>query len=190
MLTQYMFIGLLVRLPLTQFKSKTTNLVMIPVIFLTIVNTIVGMTWLHSLNANPETPPGDDPAESVFVLRDDYFVIAFILVSIPVIVFTFLVLVLLKLLCFYLAGDKRRNTVSLDGGTGSRGYGEFDDEDEQDPSEAEAVVSVYFKIMDKVTYRTFGITDDKVDDEAMKDSRNKPYFLNQKQCRMCLKYFS
>ena len=130
-----------------------------------------------------------------------------ILLLIPASVFFFILIVLLKLICVYISGDKKKragaNTgnnqaVLNDGGTGSRHYGEFEDEDDEDPAVTEAVVGVYFKIMDKVVYETYEVAPSavKVDENgqiveepAPVDPRNKPYMLQQKQCRMCLKFF-
>ena len=55
-------------------------------------------------------------------------------------------------------------------------YGKFnEDEDNED---AEAVIGIYFKIMDRVKFRT--VSQDNDEDQEF------AYMIDQKQCRLCL----
>jgi len=65
------------------------------------------------------------------------------MILVPVSVFLFLIIVLIKVLCFFLADQKQKRQKN------DRNYGQFTD-DQTDGDETEAVVGVYFKIMDKV----------------------------------------
>ena len=65
-----------------------------------------------------------------------------------------------------------------------RSYGAFED-DSEDVEAVEAVVSVYFKIMDKVTYKTFK----NEETNRFDDPRNQAYMVLQTQCKLCLRFF-
>ena len=70
------------------------------------------------------------------------------MILVPVSVFLFLIIVLIKVLCFFLADQKQRREKNS-----MRNYGQFND-DQTEGDETEAVVGVYFKIMEKVIYQT------------------------------------
>ena len=59
-------------------------------------------------------------------------------------------------------------------GSNDKAYGQFDD-DSEDLEAVEAVVSVYFKIMDKVIYKTFK----NPETNKFDDPRNQVYMVNQ-----------
>ena len=48
------------------------------------------------------------------------------------------------------------------------------------------MVGPYFKIMDKVVYRTFTSNANEIEDEEQKEFA---YMVDQRQCRLCLQYF-
>ena len=93
----------------------------------------------------------------------------------------FLFIVLIKVLCFFIVDPKHRR-----GRGESRNYGQFQEEAATEGDETEAVVGVYFKIMDKVTYRVFSQNSNELDSEEQKDYA---YMIDQRQCRLCLQYF-
>lgn len=76
-------------------------------------------------------------------MKGKYVVHGVILILLPTSVFAFICIVLLKLLCFFFTDPRRKQSREA-----VKAYGEFNDEDGVD----EEVVSVYFKIMEKVVY--------------------------------------
>jgi len=129
-------------------------LILVPII---VINTVFGIIWQVRLNKNgglvaessdptptetegEETTVAATPVAPVassgshdngFIAKEKYMVEGLILIMIPISVFIFVMIVLIKLLCFYIAGDKKRRGASgvggsmglQDGGTGSRNYG-------------------------------------------------------------------
>lgn len=78
-----------------------------------------------------------------------------LLILVPTSVFIFLLIVLIKLLCFILVDRKKaRHHVNSNSFNAEKPYGQFED-DSEDIEAIEAVVSVYFKIMDRVTFKTY-----------------------------------
>lgn len=111
----------------------------------------------------------------------------FILICVPASILIFLVIVVVKLFCFYIADRNQRKKSQ-------RRYGMFEDEngkeqESDDPAATEAVVGVYFRAMEKVVYDT--ITNDIAGDLVQNpdDSKINSYMAQQKQCRLCLQYF-
>ena len=77
----------------------------------------------------------------------------------------FLIIVLVKVLCFFLADSKQRRQRHE-----ARNYGAFaDDAAATEGDETEAVVGVYFKIMEKITYRTHNIDPNEIEGEENKN---------------------
>ena len=102
------------------------------------------------------------------------------MILVPVSVFLFLIIVLIKVLCFFLADQKQRREKNS-----MRNYGQFND-DQTEGDETEAVVGVYFKIMEKVTYQTQLVAEN---DPEGEEAKNLAYMIDQRQCRLCLQYF-
>ena len=114
-----------------------------------------------------------DDGGKKFVLQDEYIVHGILLILVPASVFVFLLIVLVKLICFILADRKKARSTSSDKQINAdKSYGQFDDESE-DVEAVEAVVSVYFKIMDKVTFKTYK----NPDTNRYDDPRNVPYMV-------------
>lgn len=74
-----------------------------------------------------------------------------VMILIPWSIFFFLLIVLVKVICFFYAESKKRGQRRAVSRPNS--YGQFNEEEslEQD---AEAVIGIYFKIMERVNYRT------------------------------------
>ena len=109
-----------------------------------------------------------------FVLKEEYVVHGILLILVPTSVFIFLLIVLIKLLCFILVDRKKsRHHVNNNGSfNAEKPYGQFED-DSEDIEAVEAVVSVYFKIMDKVTFKTYK----NPDTNKFDDPRNQLYMV-------------
>jgi hypothetical protein len=159
MVIQYILIALAIRVPLFDMRSQTQTQLMVVLVSFLIVNTIYGIYMLNKLTSCENAECTDDSAdaskvtgsEKAFVLKDNYILHGIILILLPASVFIFLVIVLVKLLFFVLV-DKKKGKNSGVGANGN--YGQFDD-DSEDLEAVEAVVSVYFKIMDQVVYKTY-----------------------------------
>ena len=65
-------------------------------------------------------------------------------------------------------------------------YGKFND-DEQVDHETEAVIGVYFKIMDRVRFRS--ISESGEQSKNVENGVDYSYMADQRQCRLCLQYF-
>ena len=76
------------------------------------------------------------------MLKPVYVTHGVVLILLPMSVFAFLIIVVLKLICVFFTDGRRR------GLNGSKPYGAFDD----DVEETEEVASVYFKIMEKIKF--------------------------------------
>lgn len=90
-------------------RSNTQTQLILGVIFLLIVNTCCGIYMFRQLtgcdDAACEDP--DAPSGKRFVLKDDYVVHGILLILVPTSVFIFLLIVLIKLLCFILVDRKK-----------------------------------------------------------------------------------
>ena len=73
-----------------------------------------------------------------------------VLILIPVSIFLFTFIVLVKVICFFFAESKKRS-ANVSRSAHRTSYGKFND-DELD-AETEAVIGVYFKVMERVKYR-------------------------------------
>lgn len=96
-------------------------------------------------------------------MKDEYVAHGVVLILVPLSVFLFLIIVLVKVLCFFLADQKQRRWRQNE-----RNYGHFSD-DATEGDETEAVVGVYFKIMEKVIYRTVKTDPNEIVDEESKN---------------------
>ena len=74
------------------------------------------------------------------------------MILIPWSIFLFVFIVLIKVICFFLAEHKKRDQHMARNNEIRNRYGKFN-EDEVD-EDTEAVIGVYFKIMDRVKFRT------------------------------------
>ena len=77
------------------------------------------------------------------------------MILIPWSIFLFVFIVLTKVICFFLAEHKKRDAHMARNNEIRNRYGKFN-EDEID-EDTEAVIGVYFKIMERVKYRTVTI---------------------------------
>ena len=74
------------------------------------------------------------------------------MILIPWSILLFVFIVLIKVICFFLAEHKKRGQHMERNNEIRNRYGKFnEDEDNED---AEAVIGIYFKIMDRVKFRT------------------------------------
>lgn len=153
-------------------------------VFLLIVNTCCGIYMFRQLTGCDDAACEDpDQPGKRFVLKDEYVVHGILLILVPTSVFIFLVIVMIKLLCFILVERKksRHSSASINA---EKPYGQFED-DSEDLEAVEAVVSVYFKIMDRVVYKTYK----NPDTNRFDDPRNQHFMVQQTQCKLCLRYF-
>ena len=81
------------------------------------------------------------------------------MILIPWSIFLFVFIVLIKVICFFLAEHKKRDAHMARNNEIRNRYGKFN-EDEVD-EDTKAVIGVYFKIMDRVKFRT--VTNDASD---------------------------
>ena len=138
---------------------------------LLVVNTCGGIYMFKQLTACDGAT-----CDKQFALTEDYMVHAVLLIMIPASVFVFLLIVFVKLICFLLADRKKtRSLATFQHSHGEKPYGQFEDENSEDVEAVEAVVSVYFKIMDRVIY-----------DNSVPCP---PFMSTQSQCKLCLRYF-
>lgn len=146
---QYILISASIRLPIMNMRQNTQTQAIFITVCLLVLNTIGGIYMFRQLTECDGA--FCDPDGKKFSLTEDYMVHAVLLIMVPASVFVFLLIVLVKLICFILADRKKARGSGLVT-AGDRAYGQFEDENSEDVEAIEAVVSVYFKIMDKVTY--------------------------------------
>ena len=117
LLVQYAILALTIRLPVMSSisSSSATKLTALLVLFL-IANTTTGIIWLRELTE----PSEDTPSKDSFNLKDKYIAHGVVLILVPLSVFLFLFIVLVKVLCFFIADPKHRR-----GRGESRSYGQF-----------------------------------------------------------------
>ena len=115
LLVQYAILALTIRLPVMSSisSSSATKLTALLVLFL-IANTTTGIIWLRELTE----PSEDTPSKDSFNLKDKYIAHGVVLILVPLSVFLFLFIVLVKVLCFFIADPKHRR-----GRGESRSYG-------------------------------------------------------------------
>ena len=108
-IVQYTILALTIRLPITSSvgSSSATKMTII-LILLLLINTIIGIIWLReltqpNLNERGEVIP---LPRGAFDLKDEYIAHGVVLILVPLSVFIFLLIVLVKFLCFFLAGQK------------------------------------------------------------------------------------
>ena len=128
------------------------------------MNTILGTVWFLQLTdpdeddqksgANPDKESIEDALASSFDLKDGYIAHGVIMILIPWSIFFFLIIVLVKVICFFWHEHKKRDTQMMRNAEIRNRYGNFKDEEQQVDHETEAVIGVYFKIMDRVRYRS------------------------------------
>lgn len=117
-----------------------------------VLNTCFGIYMFRDLTACNEAACEETHDGKRFVLKDPYVVHGIILIVVPASVFIFLAIVFVKLVLVVFADKKRKSYYMRENPQYSdKPYGEFTDEPE-DAEAAEQVISVYFKIMDQVTY--------------------------------------
>ena len=98
------------------------------------------------------------------------------MILIPWSILLFVFIVLIKVICFFLAEHKKRGENQARNNEIRNRYGKFNEDEENE--DAEAVIGIYFKIMDRVKFRT--VSQDNADDQEF------AYMIDQKQCRLCL----
>ena len=126
----------------------------------------------------------EDAIASSFDLKDGYIAHGVIMILIPWSIFFFLIIVLVKVICFFWHEHKKRDTQMLRNAEIRNRYGNFKDEEQVD-HETEAVIGVYFKIMDRVRYRS--ISGSEVDQSKnIENGIDYSYMVDQRQCRLCL----
>ena len=106
------------------------------------------------------------------------------MILIPWSIFFFVLIVLVKVICFFWAEHKKRDNQMMRNAEIRNRYGNFKDEEQVD-HETEAVIGVYFKIMDRVRYRS--VTSDAADkSKNIVNGIDYSYMADQRQCRLCL----
>lgn len=104
MVLQYVLICASIRLPIMEMKQNTQTQAILITVVLLVLNTCGGIYMFRRLTACDGASCDE---ERKFVLTEDYMVHAVLLIMVPASVFVFLLIVLVKLICFLLA-DKRR----------------------------------------------------------------------------------
>ena len=109
LLIQYILMALCMRVPATTKlrQSLITDIVVLLVILL-FINTIIGTMWFFELTQSPEpvkhdpnfTDVGTHPKK--FQLTDEYLAHGILFVVVPWSIFIFLLIVVIKVVCFYL----------------------------------------------------------------------------------------
>ena len=98
------------------------------------------------------------------------------MILIPWSIFSFVFIVLIKVCCFFVAEHKKRGAHMARNHEIRSRYGRFNDDEGSE--DAEAVIGIYFNIMDRVKFRTVNAGDESNAEFA--------YMADQKQCRLCL----
>ena len=123
------------------------------------LNSLLGLYWLHGIYIS-------EADDKTFELKREYAIEATILAFVPVSIFVFLVIVVLKIICFYFAEQSYRNKKK------KQAFSKLQIEDEEDPAEIEAVVSIYYRAMEQVKYKIYP-----ENENGSEDPRNIPYML-------------
>ena len=100
------------------------------------------------------------------------------MILIPWSIMLLIFIVLIKVICFFLAEHKKRGEHMARNNEIRNRYGKFN-EDEAD-TDSEAVIGIYFKIMDRVKFHTVTL------ESAGAEEEQYAYMADQKQCRLCL----
>ena len=126
LVVQYCLLALCIRFPVTtSFKQSTITKVSLLLILLLLINTIVGTVWFLDLT-NPEKSstsnavaanqigggvyqPPEDSLNAAFDLKDNYIAHGVIMILIPWSIFFFLIIVLVKVICFFWSEHKKRD---------------------------------------------------------------------------------
>ena len=76
------------------------------------------------------------------------------------------------MICFFIAESKKRNHYKSRSfaSNSSNNYGKFTEDGEELDAETEAVIGTYFRIMERIRYKSASLED-------------------QNQCRLCLQFF-
>jgi len=107
------------------------------------LNSLLGLYWLHGIYIS-------EADDKNFELKREYVIEATILAFVPVSIFVFLLIVVLKIICFYFAEQSYRNKKK------KQAFSKFqNEEDEEDPAEIEAVVSIYYRAMEQVKFKIY-----------------------------------
>ena len=162
-LNQYILLALCIRFPATSaFKQTIITRVSILLGFLLLINTIMGTIQFFQLteleeNSQKSTVAAASSSSStnkpaVFDLNDQYLAHGAIMILIPWSIFFFLIIVLVKVICFFWVEHKKRDHSLANRNEARKAYGSFND-DEVD-HETEAVIGVYFRIMERVKFQS------------------------------------
>jgi len=149
-----MLLALCIRVPVTRLcKQSTITKLAVMLGLLLLINTIIGTIWFFQLIDTDKNAVGENGKK--FELNDDYLAHGVIMILIPWSIFLFLIILLVKIICFFFAERKQRGAPNFGRRQGRMGsYGQFNEDDEVLDPETEAVIGVYFRIMDKVLFRT------------------------------------
>lgn len=198
---QYTLLALCIRFPVTTaFKQSTITKVSLLLGLVLLINTIVGTVWFLALTDSNQSSttdtaasaqvigggiytPREDSIKPAFDLKDNYIAHGVIMILIPWSIFFFLIIVLVKVICFFWAEHKKRDQQLVRNSEIRSRYGKFND-DEQVDHETEAVIGVYFKIMERVRYRSVNESGDPA--ENVSNGIDYSYMADQRQCRLCL----
>jgi hypothetical protein len=121
---QYILLALLIRVPVMSCRAATTGWIACSLCILATLNVGLGLYWFNQLESQ------DDQQ---FELKPEYEVWTAVMIFVPISIIGFVIIVAVKIICFYLADQKqkRRRTSGLR-------YGEFEDEARGEGSEEAA----------------------------------------------------
>ncbi len=130
-------------------RAKTQIPVLCLITVLLITNTSFGCFWLNNLRLLNDDETGD------FKLKHEYLIELFILLMVPLSVFVFLTIVIIKFICFQLFEQRKKSK--------KRAFTSFNEE-EENPDDINSVVGVYMRAIETITYEHF---DDENDPSAI-----------------------
>lgn len=105
MVVQYVLICLAIRLPIIDMNTHNQTRTIMIIVVLLVFNTCAGLYMFRKLTSC-EDGSCDDGGKR-FVLQDEYVVHGILLILVPASVFVFLLIVIVKLICFILADRKK-----------------------------------------------------------------------------------
>jgi len=114
-----------IRVPIVDMRQNTQTQIVLGLVFTLIVNTCAGFYMFRRLTGCDDAAcdDSDPPTGKHFVLKDVYVVHGILLILVPTSVFIFLLIVLIKLICFILVDRKKSRSNSERGFNNEKAYG-------------------------------------------------------------------
>ena len=108
---QYLLLALCIRFPVTtMFKQNTITKGTLLLGLCLLINTIIGTVWFFELtDPQKKEALAAGTGRKPFDLKDEYLAHGIIMILIPWSIFCFLLIVLVKVICFFFAESKKRN---------------------------------------------------------------------------------